>query len=772
MRRWPGGHRARSFPVVQGRQAHDARYGHPFFGVGGQCPGFRNGTPPSCAMTLPDNPAMATTSGGAPVSPGWLMPGPLVLRLMLVAVLAVALSGAVAAWLVARASGQEAVSRMVSQQNDEVEVVARILASKIEQSQKVLRTVAAGITPEVLDSPASLEWLLRQGLPAVQFFDTMQVARSNGDLRLNLRGGRLENASELDPAERDALRRTLVDGKPLVSELIASRTSEARVMFTMPLHREDGTVLGVVAGALRLQSQSLLPPSMALPAREDSKLIVFTRDGTILSHSDLGRIMGKVQDEEGLAPVYARWLGEAQPLAGRGITHVQADHIVSMAGMPLPQWIVARVSASQALLAPLRGAQRKAWWLAAASMALCGVLAVVLMGWLALPLAQLTHKAPYLLGPPVREESPDEVDWPHNGGVGADGAARGGGEVGALVQVFKGLVAQRAQQQLRQDTLEGQFQAVLNSASVGIVITRSGTLEVVSRSACAMLGYTPQELQGQAVRSLYASAADYDQVGERVRNEVAAHGAFDGDICFRRKDGAPVWARVQGQGVRQGDMHGGTVWILEDITATREAQVQQSWVRTHDTLTQLLNRRAFDDQLGQVLAQRAARPPAADGVDTGAGESQGEGVVLFLDLDHFTVVNDIAGHDAGDDVLRHVARLLAAHVRQIGWAARLGGDEFAVVLPGCGLARGQAVAEQLRAAVQACEPSYRGRSFNLGVSVGLVVLDATLQDVPSVLYAADMACYDAKRAGRNRVETRHAREASVISSGRMALGPF
>ena len=148
-------------------------------------------------------------------------------------------------------------------------------------------------------------------------------------------------------------------------------------------------------------------------------------------------------------------------------------------------------------------------------------------------------------------------------------------------------------------------------------------------------------------------------------------------------------------------------------------------------------------------------------------------MVLFLDLDHFTVVNDIAGHDAGDDVLRHVARLLASHVRQIGWAARLGGDEFAVVLPGCALARGQAVAEQLRAAVHAWEPSYQGRSYTLGVSIGLVVLDASLQDVPSVLYAADMACYDAKRAGRNRVETRHASQATVSASasGRMALGP-
>jgi diguanylate cyclase len=306
---------------------------------------------------------------------------------------------------------------------------------------------------------------------------------------------------------------------------------------------------------------------------------------------------------------------------------------------------------------------------------------------------------------------------------------------------------------------------VLDNASVGIVITRHGILEVVGRQACLMLGYTAGELQGRPARALYASDAEYERIGDRVQAEFAAHGAFDGDVCFMRKDGSPVWARVQGRGVQPDEMAGGTVWILEDITAAREAQAQHDWERAHDALTQLYNRNAFDERLGTLLAERSARPREPDA----GGEMPGDGVVLFLDLDHFTVVNDIAGHDAGDDVLRHVARLLESQVRQVGWAARLGGDEFAVVLPGCALARGQAVAEQLRASVQAWEPAYQGRSFTLGVSIGLVVLDASLQDVPSVLYAADMACYDAKRAGRNRVETRYARQATA--SGRMALGP-
>ncbi|HQQ71142.1 MAG TPA: cache domain-containing protein, partial [Alicycliphilus sp.] len=258
--------------------------------------------------------------------------------------LAIALAGCLAAWWVSHAMGDEAMDRLVSQQNDEVELVARLLASKIEQSQKVLSTVAEGITPEMLDSPASLGWLLQQGLPAVRFFDAVQVARHDGTLSVNLRYGKLVKASNLDPAERDYLVRTLINGKPQVSGLIGNTPADARVMFTMPLLLGEGRVMGVVSGVLRLQSQGLLPHSLALPGRGDSRLIVFTRDGVILSHPNLERVLGQVSDEPGLAPAYALWRNAEQPFSGSAFTQSLADHVVSLAGVPMPQWCVARVS--------------------------------------------------------------------------------------------------------------------------------------------------------------------------------------------------------------------------------------------------------------------------------------------------------------------------------------------------------------------------------------------------------------------------------------------
>ena len=665
----------------------------------------------------------------------------MVLRVLLVSLLALFLAAAGAGWLLARASGQNLIQRLEAQQNDEVEVFARLLSSKLEQSQKVLRAVATGITPDMLDLPSTLEWLLQQGLPAVQFFDSVLVVRADGALRVHLHQGQFLRHGQVEPLVRQVLDSTLSDGKPHVAELLQGGVDDARIVLTMPLHRSDGALLGVAAGMLRLQSQGLLPASLALPQRPDTRLLVFTQGGTILAHSNPVRVMGQVRDEPGLAQALAQGSGEPSEMAvsGTGTTRRVDQAMVSLAGMPLSQWTVARVTDTQALAAPLQGAQRQAWGQVMVAVAGLALVVVLVLWWLTWPLARLRQQAQRLAG-----EGAPLLPWP-----------RAAGEVGQLAQAFEGLLERQSRQTQQWRAVQDQFQATLEYATVGVAVTRNGRLESVGQRLAQMLGYQPSDLRGRPAGVVCTPMAR-DGLGLGLGSPCGVQGRIDGELCLRRKDGSTVWVQAQARPVRDDDPQAGTLWLMEETTTLRQARRLGAWARTHDALTGLDNRQGLELRLQAMAGVSHSAPIPLE------GEPHPSAVLLFLDLDHFTVVNDALGHEAGDEVLRQIGLLLAAQVRKAGWIARLGGDEFAVLLPDCSEAHARSLAEQLRHAVQDWQPTVQGRSFQLEVSIGLVVLDGAVHDVPAILHAADMACYDAKRAGRNCIKRRPVLRSAVV----------
>ncbi len=288
-----------------------------------------------------------------------------------------------------------------------------------------------------------------------------------------------------------------------------------------------------------------------------------------------------------------------------------------------------------------------------------------------------------------------------------------------------------------QRTMAQQLQAILTNASVGIMITRNGEFELVGRHLCQMFGYTEAELLGQRTSTIYRSHEAYVELGPRMREDLTSQGHFDGELMMRRKNGKEFWVHILGRAVIPGDQSGGTIWILEDISQAREARDKLSWTANHDSLTGLVNRKEFEARLEQAMAQFNHQHVCA----------------MFIDLDKFKAVNDGAGHAAGDEVLRSVAALFEATVRQSDTVGRLGGDEFAILLPGCPLARAQGIAEQVRLAVAAYSLQANGTTYVVGTSVGVVEVTPGLPTIAAVMNAADSACYEAKRGGRNRVVT-------------------
>jgi diguanylate cyclase (GGDEF)-like protein len=157
-----------------------------------------------------------------------------------------------------------------------------------------------------------------------------------------------------------------------------------------------------------------------------------------------------------------------------------------------------------------------------------------------------------------------------------------------------------------------------------------------------------------------------------------------------------------------------------------------------DPLTHLRNRRAFDE----VFAQETTRY-----------ERYGHPMsLLMLDLDHFKSINDRFGHEAGDEVLRQVARVLPAHIRDVDVAARFGGEEFVVLLPETAPVAALEVAERIRVGVGALAIDWRGTRIPVTVSIGVASVPERGKDPAGLMGAADAALYRAKANGRNRVE--------------------
>ncbi|NEQ32696.1 MAG: PAS domain S-box protein, partial [Leptolyngbya sp. SIO4C5] len=182
----------------------------------------------------------------------------------------------------------------------------------------------------------------------------------------------------------------------------------------------------------------------------------------------------------------------------------------------------------------------------------------------------------------------------------------------------------------------------------------------------------------------------------------------------------------------------GAVLVFRDVTQARKLARQISWQANHDTLTGLVNRNYFEQKLTQALES--------------AHQENQHHVLCYLDLDQFKVVNDTCGHIAGDELLRQLARLIRNGIRTIDTLARLGGDEFGILLYQCPLDRAIAIAEELRQAVYQFRFVWENNSFGVGVSIGLVVINADSLNLVSVMSAADAACYAAKDAGRNQVQ--------------------
>lgn len=285
------------------------------------------------------------------------------------------------------------------------------------------------------------------------------------------------------------------------------------------------------------------------------------------------------------------------------------------------------------------------------------------------------------------------------------------------------------------------FRAILesafNGAPIGMALVDTEGRWLRANDALGLIvGYTREELEATTLRAI-AHPEDVDR-DERLLHDLLAGEipSYQVEKRYRHSLGHYLWVLLTVSAVR--DRHGKTVYLVtqvQDISERKEQAAHLEHLIDHDFVTGLFNRRRFQQEVARE-ANRISR--------YGLG-----GAILMIDLDNFKSVNDAFGHRAGDDLLRSVAGALRQHKRRTDVLARVGGDEFAMLLPETDSDQAQVVAAGVVKALGQLVAVMGVRTIHITASVGVAAFDGLR--AADVMEFADLAMYEAKEAGRNRV---------------------
>ncbi len=284
-----------------------------------------------------------------------------------------------------------------------------------------------------------------------------------------------------------------------------------------------------------------------------------------------------------------------------------------------------------------------------------------------------------------------------------------------------------------------------------VLITEAGSIDApgprivfVNDAFEKHTGYSRGEVLGMAPRMLQGPLTQRPEL-DRIRSALLQAQPVRTELINYKKNGDLYWIELDIVPVDYFS-RGLTHWVAvaRDITERKAAENEIEHLAFYDTLTQLPNRQLLMDRLKVALA-----------TDDNA-DAHPIGVLMFIDLDHFKVLNDSLGHAWGDTLLQQVAARLAASVRASDTVARLGGDEFVVMLedlgddPVAATETARLVGEKIRTALS-LRYELAGHDYHGTCSIGITCFSRKQHSIGDLLKQADLAMYQAKATGRNAV---------------------
>ena len=287
---------------------------------------------------------------------------------------------------------------------------------------------------------------------------------------------------------------------------------------------------------------------------------------------------------------------------------------------------------------------------------------------------------------------------------------------------------------------ESHHQLLDDLQSVIMELDENLTICFLNRTWETLMGYPIEDSIGRPIKD-FTSPEDAQQFA--VFNEkitAAMHEKKSGteiELCLRDVNQQKIWTQLKISRSTRSEQFSTLTVCLDNITERRKSQEQLNYLAMHDSLTGLHNRHYFESTLKQ-LSEDSKRSKRQHGL-------------VYLDLDHFKVINDTFGHQKGDEVLREMSALLSRRIRKPDTLCRLGGDEFAVLLRDVSAQAAQDFAREIQKIIGEFSFQLQDQRFNLGCSIGVTVIDDSAYSAEEHFMRADIALYVAKGRGRNLI---------------------
>lgn len=283
--------------------------------------------------------------------------------------------------------------------------------------------------------------------------------------------------------------------------------------------------------------------------------------------------------------------------------------------------------------------------------------------------------------------------------------------------------------------------STLNAINDAVIRTdASGKILAVNNACLRLFNCEQSKLVGNdydlCQRAIEAPEehVDFNDILEKLARKDRRHKLFK-SIFHVDMDNAVLAIERQVSPIYDEDHFVGTVVVLRDVTKAEKLRKRLRFQANHDNVTQLFNRYKFEQRLMDAWHE--------------VQESEAQHALLQLDMDRFKLINDNAGHAAGDQLLRNVAKTLKDNVRTTDICARTGGDEFAVLLYHVDVNTVQQVMDKLNQAFKQLPFSSAGQVFEIGASIGATMINEKSPPLTELKRQADTACFIAKNKGIN-----------------------